>query len=189
MPRVAGRRLLAVAILAGAPVLAVSAAGAGSGDQAVLRVSSRVETSRGAHVDATTGGCARHRRGCRTRVAVPAYPSKRAVRAARRYVRGRALSSFALIDSRGRLHGWATHRRYISASVVKAMLLVARLRQLGRHLPSASDRAVLEPMIEVSDNDAADVAYGWVGDAGLLAVGSRARMRDLIVPGGHWGNV
>jgi hypothetical protein len=187
MPPVAGRRLLAIAILAGAPVLAVSAAGAGSGDHGVVRASSRVDASRAAHVDPAPGRCLRPRRGCRTRVAVPAYPSKRAVRAARRYVRGRALSSFALIDSRGRLHGWAPHRRYISASVVKAMLLVARLRQLGRHLPSASDRAVLRPMIEVSDNEAADVAYGWVGDAGLLALARRAHMRDLTVAG-YWAS-
>ena len=77
----------------------------------------------------------------------------------------------------------------MTASVVKAMLLVARLRQLGNHLPSASDRAVLEPMIEISDNDAADAAYGWVGDSGLVAVGKRAGMHELVVPGGHWGNV
>jgi len=128
--------------------------------------------------------------GCRIGVVEPAaFPAARRIRAARGYVRGRALSSLAVIDTHGRLHGFAPHRRYVTASVVKAMLLVGRLRQLGNHLPSASDRAVLEPMIEASDNDAADVAYGWVGDGGLLEVGKSARMRDLIVPGGHWGNV
>jgi hypothetical protein len=129
-------------------------------------------------------------RGCTIRIVQPkAFPSTRGVRTARRYVRGRAVSSFALIDTHGRLRGFQSHRRYVTASVVKAMLLVARLRQLGNHPPSGSDRAVLEPMIQVSDNDAADAAYGWVGDAGLLAVGKRAGMHDLIVPGGHWGNV
>jgi hypothetical protein len=184
MPPVAGRRLLAIAVLAGAPVLAVSAAGAGSSDDGVLRLPSRIDTARASHVDRSLSYLrVRHGR----RVVAPAFPSRRAVRAARRYVRGRALSSFALIDSRGRLHGWAPHRRYISASVVKAMLLVARLRQLGNHLPGASDRAVLEPMIEVSDNDAADVAYDWIGDAGLLALARRAHMRDLTVAG-YWGS-
>ena len=92
------------------------------------------------------------------RVAEPrAFPSTRRVRAARRYMRGRAISAFALIDTHGRLRGFAPHRRYVTASVVKAMLLVARLRQLGNHMPSASDRAVLDPMIQVSDNDAASV--------------------------------
>jgi hypothetical protein len=156
-------------------------------DPPVDRCSERVrvyagETSR-------VGAVTRPGRGCRMRVTEPAaFPSTRRVRAARRYVRRRALASFALIDSHGRLRGLAPHRRYVTASVVKAMLLVARLRQLGNHLPSASDRAVLEPMIQISDNGSADVAYGWVGDAGLLALAHRAGMRDLTV-GGHWGAV
>lgn len=128
--------------------------------------------------------------GCTIRVRRPEpFPSRRRIRAAARYVRGRALSSLAVIDTHGRLSGFQPHRRYLTASVVKAMLLVGRLRQLGNHLPSRSDRAVLEPMIEVSDNHAADAVYRWVGDAGLLAVGKRAGMRDLLVPGGHWGNL
>lgn len=127
--------------------------------------------------------------GCRIRVAEPeAFPSTRRVRAARRYVRGRAVSSFALIDTHGRLRGFQPHRRYVTASVVKAMLLVARLRQIGNHLPSASDQAVLEPMIEVSDNNAASAVYGWVGDAGLVALVQRVGMHDLTV-GGYWANV
>ena len=128
--------------------------------------------------------------GCRLRVSEPApFPEARRVRAARAYVRGRATSSLAVIDTHGRLRGFQPHRRFVTASVVKAMLLVARLRQLGNHLPSASDRAVLEPMIQRSDNRAADAAYGWVGDGGLIDVGRRARMGDLVVPGGHWGNL
>jgi Beta-lactamase enzyme family len=128
-------------------------------------------------------------KGCTMRVvAPPAFPSTKRVRAVRRYIRGRAISSFALIDTHGRLRGFAPHRRYVTASVVKAMILVARLRQIGNRMPSASDQAVLNPMIQVSDNDAATVAYGWVGDAGLLAVAKRAGMHDLTV-GGYWGNV
>jgi hypothetical protein len=116
----------------------------------------------------------------------PRFPTTRAVRDARRWVRARSGASFALIDTRGRLRGFEPHRSYVSASVVKAMLLVARLRQIGNRMPSESDRGVLRPMIRVSDNDAADVAYSWVGDAGLLAIGRRARMRELTT-GGHWG--
>jgi hypothetical protein len=156
-------------------------------DPPVDRCSERVrvyagETSR-------VGAVTRPGKGCRMGVSEPAaFPSTGRVRAARRYVRGRGLSSFALIDSHGRLRGLAPHRRYVSASVVKAMLLVARLRQLGNHLPSASERAVLDPMIQISDNGSADAAYRWVGDAGLLAIARRAGMRDLTV-GGHWGAV
>jgi D-alanyl-D-alanine dipeptidase len=128
-------------------------------------------------------------RGCSMRVREPgAFPPPAGIRAARAWVRGRAGSSFALIDSHGRLHGFGPRRRYVSASVVKAMLLVAYLRQLGNRPPSPAERAVLGPMIRWSDNDAADSIYARVGDPGLLDVARRARMRDLTVAG-HWGGV
>lgn len=127
--------------------------------------------------------------GCTMKVAEPAaFPPTRRVRAARRYVGARALSALALIDTHGRLRGFATHRRYVTASVVKAMLLVARLRQLRGHLPSAVDRAQLEPMIELSDNGAASAVYRSVGDGGLLALARLAGMSDLTVAG-CWGCV
>ncbi len=53
----------------------------------------------------------------------------------------------------------------MSASVVKAMLLVAYLR--GHDTVSPYMRGVLQRMIENSDNDAADVVYGIVGRGGL----------------------
>ena len=126
---------------------------------------------------------------CKIHVAEPpAFPPTPRVRAVRQYIPGRAVSSFALIDTHGRLRGLRPHRTYVTASVVKAMLLVARLRQLGNHLPGASDRAVLKPMIEVSDNDAASSVYGQVGDAGILAIAKQAHMSDLSVHG-YWANV
>ena len=115
------------------------------------------------------------------------FPPRVNVRAARNWIRGRTGASFALIDTRGRAYGWAPRRRYVTASVVKAMLLVAYLRKLGGP-PGEADRAVLGPMIRWSDNDAADAIYGRVGDAGILGVARRARMRDLTVAG-HWGGV
>ena len=118
----------------------------------------------------------------------PAFPSRAQIRAARRYVRGRAGASFALIDTRGRLHGFAPHRRYISASVSKAMMLVAYLRQIAPRRPNAAERAALGPMITMSDNGRADAIYARVGDGGLLAVAKRAGMRDLTVAG-YWGSV
>jgi zinc D-Ala-D-Ala dipeptidase len=117
-----------------------------------------------------------------------AFPSRSRVRAARNWIRGRTGASFALIDSRGHAYGWAPRRRYVSASVVKAMLLVAYLRQLGNRFPGPADRAVLGPMIRWSDNDAANAIYSRVGDPGLLDLARRARMRDLTVAG-YWGNV
>jgi D-alanyl-D-alanine dipeptidase len=117
-----------------------------------------------------------------------AFPARRNIAAARRFVRRRASSSLALIDTRGRFHGFAARRRYISASVSKAMMLVAYLRKIGPRRPNAGERALLGPMITMSDNDRADAIYARVGDGGLLAVARRARMRDVTVAG-HWGSV
>jgi D-alanyl-D-alanine dipeptidase len=117
-----------------------------------------------------------------------AFPARERIRAARKWVRGRTGASFALVDSRGRSYGLGERRRYVCASLVKAMLLVAYLRLLGDHMPGPADRAVLGPMIRWSDNDAADAIYARVGDAGLLDLARRAHMRDLTVAG-HWGGV
>ena len=128
-------------------------------------------------------------RGCRVSVREPAaYPPAGRIRAARRWVSGRANSAFAAVDTHGRVRGWAPRRRYVSASVVKAMLLVAYLRQVGDRPPPPADRAVLAPMITRSDNDAASTIYGRVGDAGLVELAGRAGMSDLTVAG-HWGGV
>jgi beta-lactamase class A len=54
------------------------------------------------------------------------------VRQAAGYARGRLGSvSFALVDERGRIHGANRGARYSSASLVKAMLLVAYLIRAG----------------------------------------------------------
>ena len=114
------------------------------------------------------------------------FPARSRLRAVRDYLRGRAgIESWALIDSRGREHGWAPHRTYVSASLVKAMLLVARLRAIAPARPSAADRALLGPMITESDNDRADAVYALVGDAALFDLARRAHMRDFSVAG-YW---
>jgi hypothetical protein len=66
-----------------------------------------------------------------------------------------------------------------SASVLKAMLLVAYLREpgvRGRRL-RAPERALLGPMIRRSDNAAASQVCNIVGTAGLARLARRARMR------------
>ncbi len=72
-----------------------------------------------------------------------------------------------------------------SASVSKAMLLVAVLRRAGPRRLSDGERALLKPMITVSDNDAASAIYARVGGAGLRNVAKAAGMRQFVEVG-HW---
>jgi D-alanyl-D-alanine dipeptidase len=110
------------------------------------------------------------------------FPPRRRLASVRRYLASRAaINSWALIDSRGRLHGVAAERRYHSASVVKAMLLVAYLRKIGNRMPTASERALLAPMITVSDNGRATAIYNLVGGAALLRLARLAHMRSFTV--------
>jgi hypothetical protein len=117
-------------------------------------------------------------------------PWGRAFRAAQRYARGRdGRISFALINPQGRVLRHHAVRHYYSASVVKAMLMVAYLNRRGarRHRLGAADRALLRPMITRSDNGAATRTYSIVGQRGLARVGRRARMHHLeLLPG--WSN-
>jgi hypothetical protein len=113
-----------------------------------------------------------------------------AFRAAERYARARAgRVAFALVDDTGRLRRHNAARRYGSASVVKAMLMVAFLNRReirGRPLSGAS-RALLRPMIKRSDNRAADSVLRVVGYAGLERVARRAGMHHFAT-GGGWSN-
>lgn len=118
------------------------------------------------------------------------YPSASRLRAATRFLRRRAgRKSFAVIDDRGNLHGYALHSRFHSASVVKSMLLVAYLRKLGaehRALDSHS-KGLLYPMIHSSDNDAASEVLAIVGERALDRVARDARMSDYQPAGATWG--
>jgi Beta-lactamase enzyme family len=117
-------------------------------------------------------------------------PRVRSLARAWRFARARGGEvSIAVVDSAGRLRGRRAGKRYISASVVKAMLLVAELRRLrasGESL-DADSAGLLDAMITLSDNDAADAIYERVGDAGLLEVARRARMRRFGAHG-YWAN-
>ncbi len=77
------------------------------------------------------------------------------------------------------------HWRFVSASVVKAMLLTSYLRKLGsahRGLDGGS-RSILYPMIHVSDNNAATAVWRRVGDAALRRLAHRAGMTDFSITG------
>jgi hypothetical protein len=123
-------------------------------------------------------------------VAPSGYPGAGAIAAASAYLRHRnGYTAFAVIDSEGRMHGRHIHRTFVSASVVKAMLLVAYLRKLaaGHRRLDATDRSLLEPMIHVSDNDAATAVWERDGDRRLRSLARRAGMTDFSIEG-EWGN-
>jgi hypothetical protein len=74
--------------------------------------------------------------------------------------------------------GHRMNTRVRSASVIKAMLMVAYLNNpavRGREL-NAADRALLQPMIRVSDNVTATRVRAYVGDSRIAALARRARM-------------
>ncbi len=123
------------------------------------------------------------------RNALPArFPPVRRVRAVQRWLRTRGgINSWALVDTWGRMHRFAPERVYVSASLVKAMLLVAYLRGIGNRAPDAGERASLGPMITASSNDAADTVYYRVGDAALHRLARLVGMRHFSVAG-YWGN-
>ena len=117
-------------------------------------------------------------------------PSRARIASARRYLGTRAgQTAFAVIDSRGRLSGLRSADQFGSASMVKAMLLVAYLDSLDRAgaALSEADRALLGAMVRRSDNGAATAIYARVGDAGLARLARRARMRRFAVAG-YWAN-
>ena len=120
----------------------------------------------------------------------PALDWNGAFESAQLYARSRSgRVSFVLVDSNGRSHRPHPARHYHSASVVKAMLLVAYLRRHDvrhRRLRS-SERSKLVPMIERSDNSQASRCFRIVGRSGLERLARRAGMRHFASDA-YWGS-
>ena len=111
------------------------------------------------------------------------------MKAAIAYVKHRrGVVSFAVRTER-RLYGYHAERTLPSASVVKAMLMVAYLnRESVRHRPlTPEDFELLSPMIRRSDNAAATKVFGIVGPAGLNALAHRVGMRHFAAASPIWG--
>jgi hypothetical protein len=114
----------------------------------------------------------------------PAFPGHNAVAEALDWAGGRTGKvAVAVVDSNGELSGLHAHTTFESASLAKAMLLVAYLRSHTR--PDASLDPVATRMIEESDNASASTIYGLVGAQGLQKVASLAGMEDFE-PGAGW---
>jgi hypothetical protein len=91
-----------------------------------------------------------------------AFPTGAQIARARHFARSRqGIVSFTVVDSLGRWHSLDGNRQFVSASVVKAMLLTCFLNTKAiDHEPlTATDRSELRAMITVSDNDAANWVY------------------------------
>jgi hypothetical protein len=95
--------------------------------------------------------------------------------------------SFA-VRANARAWGYRSQHVVVTASVLKAMLLVAYL-----DLPAVRDRALtrvdtalLTPMIRRSDNTAATIVRNIVGDGRLVALAHRVGMRSFR-PAAVWG--
>ncbi|MGI8863608.1 MAG: hypothetical protein ACR2JH_04285 [Solirubrobacteraceae bacterium] len=119
------------------------------------------------------------------------YPGPAAISRAAGVLRSRAgRTAFAVVDSEGRMSGVHEHWTFVSASVVKAMLLVAYLRRLdarGQHHVDSFSNSFLYPMIHVSDNSAATQTWSIVGDSGLYSIARAAGMTDFSIVG-IWAN-
>jgi hypothetical protein len=122
-------------------------------------------------------------------IPVSAYPSSGAIAAAARYLEARAgRTSFAVLDSQGRLGGLRPREHFQTASVVKVMMLVAYLQMLSdRHRAlGAAESSLLYPMIHISDNNAASAVLSIVGAAALARVAQESGMSDYAPGVGWW---
>jgi beta-lactamase class A len=120
----------------------------------------------------------------------PRLPSAAAIAAASRFATTRGGEvAFAALGDDGELRGRSVRRTFSAASTVKAMLLAAELQRLEREGLALDDETagLLEAMITISDNEAADAIYARSGDPGMLAVARQAEMADFTVAG-DWGN-
>jgi hypothetical protein len=109
--------------------------------------------------------------------------------AARAYAAERVGTISFALRTPHRLYRSDAYRSYPSASVVKAMLMVAYLNHAGvrgRRL-GAADRALLGPMIRRSDNAAASQVRNFVGNGALEHLADRVGM-DRFASAPSWGS-
>jgi hypothetical protein len=118
-----------------------------------------------------------------------AFPSAAGIAAAARVLDARAgRTSFAVVDSTGRLSGLRLRSHFATASIVKVMMLVAYLQMLNaRHRDLGhADASLLYPMIHISDNNAASAVLAAVGGGALARVARESGMTDYAPGVGWW---
>jgi hypothetical protein len=123
-----------------------------------------------------------------TATAFPERQWQGRLEAARYYAAGReGLISFALVDEQGRLHGYRPRAVVPTASLLKAMLLVAYLRSARDRSLSAEETGLLGPMIRRSDNAAVGVILPRVGTVRLYRLARLAGMTRFRLAWPVWG--
>ena len=110
------------------------------------------------------------------------------VEAARTYADGRPGTVAFAARSETRFWGSDSDHAFPSASVLKTMLLVAYTRAARDRPLRADERALLAPMIQRSDNPAANVIFTRVGPAGLTRLARTAGMSRFRPATPIWGN-
>ena len=111
-----------------------------------------------------------------------AEPWRPGVTPATRYAEDRSGSvSFAVIAPGGRMYGYRRAVDVPSASVIKAMFMVAYLRHpdVKERAIQDSDRALLGPMIKRSDNDAATEVADYLGPRRINRLAAISDMQDF----------
>lgn len=112
------------------------------------------------------------------------YPNRAQMDAVRHYLKQRGgIVGVGVVDSHGHVRGIHDTRQFVTASVIKAMLLVSYLRRVnnqGRHLTSY-EKAHLRPMIHVSSNSDATWVYNRVGDGRLRRLARKADMNQFWI--------
>jgi hypothetical protein len=99
------------------------------------------------------------------------------------------IESFVVLEEHAVRHGWHGYRAYGSASVLKAMLLVAYLNRAsvrGRDL-TARERGLLEPMIRWSANEPASYLVSLMGAGPLNRLAARVHMGHFRLVTPLWG--
>jgi beta-lactamase class A len=111
-------------------------------------------------------------------------PSVSREAAARKFALSRqGIVSFTVINTLRQRYSFYGSRQFVSASVVKAMLITCFLNNKAIHHQAltVTERTELKAMITLSDNNAADWVYQQVGNARLDNLARRLGMKHFSV--------
>jgi hypothetical protein len=180
-----GRRALLAAVVAVGVALGAGAAGAGALGAGAAGAGAAGAGAAGARHSTAASGAECNVPGSEKTIDELWRPG---MRAAVRYARTRAGDIAFAVRTQRRFYGYRPDHVEWSASVVKAMLLVAYLDEpsVARRPLNRFDSSLLRPMITVSDNDAATEVRSIVGNGALRALADRVGMSDFATAA-IWG--